>query len=140
MSKDKEVIAKAPSGRPVRQTTGTRNKFAYINKDPNFEYRVAVDNDGTGDRIAELKDRGYEMVPSGIHRLGTQRVDESSKDSSIETMNAGSGNKGYLMRISKDWYEEDKKEKAKRIDATEQGLKNPLNDGTLSGSISINEK
>ena len=140
MSKDKEAIAKAPSGRPVRRTTGTRNKFEYINKDPAYEYRVAVDNDGTGDRIADLKDRGYEMVPSGIHRLGTQRVDEASKDSSIETMNAGAGNKGYLMRIQKDWYEEDKKEKAKRIDATEQGLKNPLTDGTLTGSISINEK
>ena len=140
MSKDKEAIAKAPSGRPVRRTTGTRNKFEYINKDPAYEYRVAVDNDGTGDRLADLKDRGYELVPSGIHRLGTGRVDESSQEGSVETMNVGAGNKGYLMRIKKEWYEEDKKEKQKKTDATELGLKNPLNDGTLTGSISINEK
>jgi len=139
MSTDKkEAIAKAPSGRPVRQTTGTRNKFNYINKDPAFEYRVAVDSDGTGDRIAELKDLGYEMVPSGVHRLGTSRVDESSKNSSIETMNAGAGQKGYLMRINKEWYEADKKEKAARVDATEQGLKTPS--GGFDGTLSIGDK
>lgn len=139
MSTDKkEVIAKAPSGRPVRQSTGTRNKFAYINKDPNFEYRVAVDSDGTGDRLAELKDLGYEFAESGKHRLGTSRVDESSKDSSIETMNAGAGSKGYLMKIPKEWHDADKKEKAARIDATELGLKTPS--GGFDGTLSIGEK
>ncbi len=137
MSKDKEVIAKAPSGRPVRKGTGTRNKFEFINKDPAFEYRVAVDSDNTGDRVAELKDLGYELVPSGKHRLGTLRVDEASSDSSIETMNSGGGGKGYLMRINKEWYDEDKKMKADRVNATEQGLKTPSTLDDPYGSIKI---
>ena len=140
MSKtEKEVIAKAPSGRPVRQSTGQRNKFAFINKDPAYEYRVAVDNDGTGDRIAELKDMGYEFAPANVHKLGKSRVEETSNEGSLETINSGGGNKGYLMRINKDWYEDDKKAKAARIDATEAGLKTPSLDGTY-GNISIGEK
>jgi hypothetical protein len=139
MSKDaKEAIAKAPSGRPVRQSTGMRNKFSYINKDPAYEYRVAVDTDGTGDRIAELKDLGYEFAPAHTHRLGT-RVDNASSEGSQETMNAGAGSKGYLMRIKKEWYEEDKKAKAERVDTTEQGLKTPSIDGTY-GNIQIGNK
>ncbi len=135
----KDAIAKAPSGRPIRQTTGTRNKFEYINKDPNFEYRVAVDTDGTGDRIAELKDIGYEPSPAGVHRLGSSRVDNASSLGSTETMNAGGGTKGVLMQIPKEWYEEDKKNKAAKIEATEQGLKNPSLDGTY-GKIDIGNK
>jgi hypothetical protein len=140
MSKvEKEAIAKAPSGRPVRQTTGTRNKFEYINKDPAYEYRVAVDTDGTGDRIAELKDIGYEFAPANVHRLGSSRVDKDSNEGTLETQNSGAGTKGYLMRIKKEWYEEDKKAKAARVEATEQGLKTPSLDGTY-GKIDINSK
>lgn len=139
MSKEKEAIAKAPSGRPVRQSTGMRNKFAFINKDPAYEYRVAVDTDGTGDRIAELKDLGYEFAPANTHKLGKSRVDETSAEGTLETMNTGGGNKGYLMRIKKEWYEEDQKAKAERVNNTEQGLKTPSVDGTY-GNISIGEK
>ncbi len=140
MSKpEKEAIAKAPSGRPARRTTGTRNKFEYINKDPNYVYRVAVDSDKTGDRLETLKDMGYEHAPAGIHRMGNARVDGDSNQGTIETQNAGNGATGYLMRIKREWYEDDQKEKAARIEATEQGLKTPSTDGTY-GSIKINEK
>lgn len=140
MSKtDKEAIAKAPSGRPVRQTTGTRNRFEYINKDSAYEYRVAVDDNGTGDRIAELKDLGYEVCPSGVHRLGSSRVDNASSEGSVETMNAGGGAKGVLMRIKKEWRDEDRKARDARIEATEQGLKTPSLDGTY-GNISIGKQ
>jgi hypothetical protein len=140
MSKDaKEAIAKAPSGRPVRQNTNLRDRFAYVNKDPAYEYRVVVDSDNSGDRLANLKDLGYEFAPSGVHKLGSSRVDNASSEGSLETMNAGGGTKGYLMRIKKEWYEDDKKEKAARVEATEQGLKTPSFDGTY-GNIKINEK
>lgn len=135
----KEAIAKAPSGRPIRKSTGLRNKFNYVNKDPGYEYRVAVDTDGTGDRIAELKELGYELVPAGKHRQGDSRVDTATPEGSVEQMNAGGGTKGYLMRIKKEWYDEDRKAKAARIDATEEGLRKPSTDG-LYGSVKIDSK
>jgi hypothetical protein len=79
------------------------------------------------------------MAPAGIHRLSNSRVDESSNVGTLETQAAGGGNTGYLMRIPKEWYDSDKKDKAARIEATEQGLKTPQTDGTY-GSIKINEK
>jgi hypothetical protein len=130
----KEAIAKAPSGRPVRQSTGLRNKFNYANKEAGYEYRVAVDNDGTGDRIAELKELGYELVPAGLHRQKDSRVDTTSPEGSVEQMSVGGGHKGYLMRIKKEWFDEDRKAKDARVDATEAGLRNPSTDG-INGTI-----
>ena len=139
MSKvEKEAIAKAPSGRPVRQPVGSRNRLTVAGKDPGYAYRWVVDYDGTGDRLTEFKDAGYEFVPSGLHGVGDKRIDVGDALGSVESKIMGNGQKGYLMRINKEWYEADKKEKAARVDATEQGLKTPS--GGFDGTLSIGDK
>jgi len=130
MSKqEKEVIAKAPSGRPTRQPVGFRSRLTVSNKDPNYVYRWVVDYDGTGDRLAVFKDAGYEICPSGVHRVGDNRVDVGNTQGSVETKKVGGGQTAYLMRQKKEWYDDDQKAKQAAVDEAEKALKQPSLEG-----------
>jgi hypothetical protein len=135
----KEAIAKAPSGRPSRQPVGSRSRLSVAEKDPNYEYRWVVDYDGTGDRLTQFEQAGYEKVPTGTHRVGNSRVDIGAPDGSFETQKVGNNQTGYLMRQKREWYDEDQKAKRQRIDLSEQALKNPTLDGAY-GEIKITKK
>lgn len=132
----KEAISKAPRGRPTREPVGYRNRLKVHNPDPEYTYRWATDFDGTGDRIEELKQQGYEVVPKGLHRVGDARVQTASAEGSSEVLSVGGGQKAVLMRQRKDWYEEDQKAKQARVDASEEALKKPNLDGSY-GKVSI---
>lgn len=137
MSKqEKEAIAKAPSGRPTRQPVGVRNKLSVQNKDPNYMYRWVVDYDSTGDRIAEFKNAGYELVPSGKTSVGDNRVDTDSTMGSTESKAVGNGQKGYLMRQKKEYYDDDQAAKQVRVNKIEDALKQPALEGSY-GTVSI---
>ena len=136
MSKvEKEAIAKAPSGRPVRQPVGSRNRLTVAGKDPGYAYRWVVDYDGTGDRLTEFKDAGYEFVPSGLHGVGDKRVDVGDALGSVESKLMGNGQKGYLMRQTKEFYDEDQKAKQIKVNKSEEALKTPF-DGSY-GKVEI---
>lgn len=135
----KEAISKAPSGRPARQPVGLRNRQTTRAPDPNYVERWVVDYDGTGDRIAAFKKGGYEHVPASVNTLGDSRVDAASPEGSIEQRNVGNGQKGYLMRIPRELYEEDQKVKQQAVTATEEALKRPAIDGAY-GSLKIDTK
>lgn len=126
----KEAISKAPSGRPTREPVGLRNRLRVHDEDPNYEYRWVVDYDGTGDRIEQFKQSGYEIVPKGTHKVGDSRVNQPAAEGSSEVLSVGGGQKAVLMRQKKDWYDEDQKAKAKRIEESEKALKNPKLDGS----------
>lgn len=135
----KETIAKAPSGRPTRQPVGLRNRQKTVKSDPSYVERWVVDYDGTGDRIAAFKQGGYEHVPVQANTLGDSRVDAASPEGSIEQRNVGNGQKGYLMRIPRELYEEDQKAKQGLVNKTEEALKRPALDGAY-GSLKIETK
>ena len=135
----KEAISKAPSGRPQRQPVGLRHRQKTRVSDPNYVERWVVDYDGTGDRIADFKLGGYEHVPSRINGLRDSRVADASPEGSVEVRSVGGGQKAYLMRIPRDLYEQDQKEKARQLTATEEALKKPALDG-LYGKLEIETK
>lgn len=130
----KETIAKAPASRTRRAPTAGRNVLTVRadDKDPNFEYRIVND---TGDRIAEFKERGYEFV-SGDVKVGDRRIDAGSSEGSSIRVSVGGGTQGYLMRIRKDWYQEDQAAKQAEVDKTETSLQS----GGDYGQVKINQK
>ena len=132
----KEAISKAPSGRPTREPVGLRNRLKVYNQDPNYEYRWVVDYDGTGDRIEQFKQAGYEVVPKGIHKVGDARVNQPSAEGSSELLSVGGGQKAVLMRQKKEWFDEDQKAKAGRVEETEKALKKPNLDGSY-GKVNL---
>lgn len=127
----KETINQAPSGRVKRQPVGFRNRLVAKKQDPNYVYRFVNDID---DRIEMFKDAGYEMADMGRNMVGDKRMDNNpTVDKSISV---GGGTRAYLMRIPKEFYDEDQKAKQARVDASEEGIKNPKLDGSY-GKIEI---
>lgn len=132
----KEAIAKSPSGRVRRTPVGTRNILTVSGKDPNYVYRVVND---VGDRLQELQDQGYELVEAADVRVGDKRVSQATPEGTKAQVSIGGGLKGYVMRIRKEWYDEDQTAKQARIDKLEQSMKQDAQTGNY-GSITIERR
>lgn len=129
---------KVPSGRVKRQPIGARGRLNVQGKDPEFHYRLVNDS---GDRINQFVEAGYEMVTRADHRIGDNRVDVASSEGthasvSVGVKSNGEPQRGYLMRIKNEWYEEDQKAKLANIQEQENQIKKPKIDGTY-GEIKI---
>lgn len=90
---------------------GPRDILAVRNQDPNFVYRWV--NDTTG-RIERFKEAGYEVVLQDIE-VGHNTVDRGSKVGSAISRQVGGNIAAVLMRIPKEWYDEDQAAKAEAI-------------------------
>ncbi len=104
---------------PKRTPLGERNRLTFKNLDPAYSYRIINDKD---DRLKRAQDGGYEFVESE-EQLGDTRVADPSKLGSKVSKPVGNGVTGYLMRIKKEWYDEDQEKKQKLVDRTEQSMK-----------------
>lgn len=113
---------------------GGRNVLRVEGKDPDFEYRVVND---TGDRIAQFEARGYEIVSDKTVKVGDRRVANPTAEGSPVQVSVGGGQKAYLMRIKKEWYEEDQKAKQETITETEQAMKRDSAKNADYGKIQI---
>lgn len=133
MSDNKEAIAKAPRGRPQRVPVGTRNVLTVAGKDPNYEYRIINDS---GDRVQEFLDAGYELVDADSVRVGDKRVNSVKPEGSIAQLSVGQGQKAFVVRIKKEWYEEDQHAKMRKVDELEAATKAKALDGTY-GKLEI---
>lgn len=120
---------------------GVRNKLNVRGKDPNYVYRIVNDID-QGDRIQQFKDRGYELVGSDKVKVGDKRVDSSSPEGTQAQINVGQGVKAFVMRIPKEWYDEDqaiKEEEIRKTEATmEQEAKADYDKGKLEKERQFN--
>lgn len=132
----KEAIAKSPSGRVRRTPIGERNVLTVKGKDPNYVYRVV---NAEGDRIAEFEAAGYELVDANDVQIGDKRVNKASPEGSHAQASVGAGLKAYVMRIQKDWYEEDQAAKQARVDAIEHTTKENAQSGNY-GKIEITRR
>jgi hypothetical protein len=102
-------MAREAVNRPRRAPVdGNRSKLAVRGKDPNYEYYIATDKDG---RIQDLQDRGWEIVEDSAVTIGDRRVSRPSEIGSARTVSVGGGDVGYLMRIKREWWEEDQRAK-----------------------------
>lgn len=133
MSDNKEAIAKAPRGRTRRTPIGQRNVLTVTGKDPNYVYRIVNDS---GDRIQEMADAGYELVEANSVRVGDKRVNTASAEGTVSQISVGQGQKAMVMRIKKEWYEEDQRAKAEQVDKLEDATRAEALSGTY-GKLEI---
>lgn len=112
----------------VRRTpiNGTRNKIPVIkNPDPDYVYRYVYDSPND-DRIAEMLERDYEVADSNKTQVvQTKRVADPSALGSQVTVPSGS-NKLVLMRIKKEYFEEDQKAKMEHVNSMESTMNAPV--------------
>ncbi len=126
MEKQRRTVRTAINGR--------RNKLSIQGKEPGFEYRVVNDIDN---RVIELQERGYEVVTHDA-TVGDKRVGIPKKEGSPVEISVGGGKKAYLMRIKKEWYDEDQAAKLEDISETEKALQANSNDNY--GKVEISRK
>lgn len=122
----------------VRRTPiGGRNILNVIGKDPSYEYRIVND---VGDRIAVMQERGYEIDSDNKIKVGDRRVANPTASGSPNQVSVGGGTKAFVMRIKKDWYEEDQKEKMKQVDATEQTIRSEASQTGMYGKVELSRE
>ena len=106
--------------------SGLRDIMTVLGKDPNFAYRWVVDEDEKGSRILRFKRGGWEFArnddqPGGV-QVGSESVYKSRSEGSIIREHSGAGRFSYLMKIRKEFYDEDQAAKAKEIDEVEETI------------------
>jgi len=112
---------------------GQRNILTVKGKDPNYEYRIVNDIE---DRIAQFQDAGYELESDEAVDVGDKRVSQGTSIGSKKVFSVGQGIKAYVMKIKKEWYDEDQRAKQQRVDAQESSIKEKALDGTY-GKLDI---
>lgn len=117
----KDEIKKQPS-RPARKrpTLNGRNVLTVEGQDPDYHYRVVND---LGDRVERFKEIGYEVVTDKNIKVGDARVATPKAEGSPVTASVGQGTKGIVMRIPREWFNEDQAEKQKYVDELEESTR-----------------
>lgn len=135
---EKQLKPKSQSGRPSRVPLNQRNRLSIRDRDPNYQYRwVTANLESDPDRIERLAEIGYEVVPQkSVGTVNDKQVDIPSTLGSAGLRSVGKGDKAVLMRIPKEWFNEDQAEKQAQIDAVERAQK----DRADYGSIQIEAK
>lgn len=124
-----------PDGRiPV---SGKRDILTVQRKNPAYKYRWVSDIPG---RIERFKLGGWELETGDVGAVGQRKADSSTGTSSV-IANRGGSTTQYLMRIKREWYEEDRKARDVEVDKSEEALKRNMkqtaSDGGY-GKVSLN--
>jgi hypothetical protein len=133
MANKEENLVKVPETRVRRGPVEGRNKLNVKGKDPEFVYRVVNDID---DRVHDLMERGYIPDLSEDIRVGDSRIDNTSKLGKVREIPVGGGNKAILMKIKKEWHEEDQAAKLEKVKESEKAMRPNPNEGTY-GKVDI---
>ena len=118
---------------------GPRNILTVMEKDPNYFYRFVRNDQG---RIDWFQDRGYEVV-TDTTEVGDKTVDSGSQIGSAVTKHGGGGSTLVLMRIPREWYDEDQAAKEAEIAAVEATMKRPsveLGTGAYGPGLTLTRK
>jgi hypothetical protein len=99
---------------------GTRNILTIRGQEPGYRYRIVNDD---GDRIPMLQEQGYELVQDASITVGDRRIANPTKEGSPVQVSVGGGQKGFVMRIKEEWYQEDQKTKQKAVDDLDESMK-----------------
>lgn len=129
--------AHKPENRPERTPVAERNRLSFKNQDPNYVYRLVNDVEN---RIEDFKNAGYEVVTNG-DKVGESRAGEGTGLGSAVTKQVGQGITGVLMRIRKEWYEEDQKRHQRNVREVESSLHDlyKKKDAGFYGSLKIDK-
>ena len=135
---EKQLNTKTLVERPKRVPVVRRSRLSVRNQDPNYQYRIVNTNlDSDPNRIEDLQDIGYEIVPqSVVGSVGDKRVDNPSALGSAGLISVGQGTKAVVMRIPKEDYLADQAAKQAEIDTVEQSA----HQGADYGKVEITHK
>lgn len=127
-------MSRVQEKRVARKSLFQRGPQAILGeKDPNYVYRFVND---TGSRVANFQSAGYEFVEDKDLVVGDSRVFDPSDVGSAKRVTSNDGTVSYLMRIKKEYYEEDQAAKAALINETEQAMKRDASQG-MYGKITV---
>ena len=127
-------MSRVSEKRVARKSLFQRGPQAILGeKDPNYVYRFVND---TGSRVANFQSAGYEFVEDKDLVVGDSRVFDPSDLGSAKRVTSNDGTVSYLMRIKKEYYEEDQAAKAALINETEQAMKRDASQG-MYGKITV---
>lgn len=122
------------SARVARKPLNQRGPQAIAGeKDVNFEYRFVND---TGSRIQNFKAAGYEFVTGDDLIVGDNRVSDATDLGSAKRVISNDGTTSYLMRIKKEWFEEDQASKAAALKEQEAAMTKEASTG-MYGKLNI---
>jgi len=132
---------KKPAGESKKPVVGTsrkkrrplgvsRLKLEVHDKDPNYVYRFVSDRDN---RVNAAIEGGYEIAPGmdvGHDKEGN--TDPGAGTSKVVDSVDGKPVVGHLMRIKREWYEEDQAEKEKSLAEKDKAIAGGDIDGNAS--------
>jgi len=125
-------MSRVQEKRAVRKSLFQRGPQSIAgDKDPNYVYRFVND---TGSRVSNFQAAGYEVVQDSELVVGDSRVFDPSDIGTGKKVTSNDGTVSYLMRIKKEWYDEDQRAKAAVVDETEAAMKKEASQG-MYGSI-----
>ena len=117
----------APTTKRTRTpVSGNRDILNVKGTDDGFVYRWVNDTD---DRIQMFEKGGYEKVDHEVE-IGSVAVNRATTVGKTVTKNVGKGTEAHLMRIKREWYDEDQANKQTQVDDTEAAMKQQLNSGS----------
>ena len=103
-------------------------------KDPNFEYRFVNDK---GSRLSNMLEGGYELVQDEALIVGDSRVNGPSDLGSAKRVISDDGTVSYLMRIKKEWYNEDQAHKEAQNAELEKAMQTEATSAADYGKFNI---
>lgn len=122
------------SARVARKPLNQRGPQAIAgDKDPSYVYRFVND---TGSRIQNFKAAGYEFVTGDDLIVGDNRVSDATDLGSAKRVISNDGTTSYLMRIKKEWFEEDQANKAAALKEQEAAMTKEASTG-MYGKLNI---
>ena len=92
----------------------SRSRLRVDGKDADFEYYIVNDIDG---RIARMQEAGWEVVTEDSVKIGDRRITVPGQEGSAKTVSVGNGVTGVLMKIKREWWEEDQASKQENATA-----------------------
>jgi hypothetical protein len=111
------------------------------NEDKSYVYRLVNDEN---EKIEKHLAAGYEIVDKEGNDLSIDgRLQDPSWRQSAASQSVGLGTIGYLMRIPREWHEEDRAKKQRALDEKSKALKQKaipgINSDNVYGEISISD-
>lgn len=130
----------SPSGRPRRQSVGKRERIRVrAPEGDGYKYRLVNNANDGGSRVDNLLDLGYEIVSTDrAVRENDRRVDDASPiGTASSNINLGKGDKGTIMRIKQEYWEEDQIAKHAKQESLEQTMKESVREAADYGSFRV---
>lgn len=132
-SREQQLAVEHPERVPMHEQA--RNRLTVANKDPNYVYRIVNDIE---DRLAKFKLGGWELAPEAV---GFGDTKDNNSLGTGSRVSVGGGVVGVLMRIRKEYYEEDMNAQAAEVDRLERTmLKGKNRDDGLEGEIVVESR